>query len=80
MGWRSQDILRTAALVIAMYVGIRLLWFVNPLVFTAFLSILFGLGVSAGVDRLQKYRIPRALGATSTAFDMPAAAIAFFGL
>ena len=64
MGWRSQDILRTAALVIAMYIGVRLLWFVNPLVFTAFLSILFGLGVSAGVDRLQKLRIPRALGAT----------------
>ena len=64
MGWRSQDILRTAALVIAMYVGIRLIWFVNPLVFTTFLSILFGLGVSAGVDKLQRFRIPRALGAT----------------
>ena len=64
MGWRSQDILRTAALVIAMYVGVRLIWFVNPLVFTAFLSILFGLGVSAGVDRLQRFRVPRALGAT----------------
>lgn len=64
MGWRSQDILRTAALVIAMYVGIRLIWFVNPLVFTAFLSILFGLGVSAGVDKLQRFRIPRALGAS----------------
>ena len=64
MGWRSQDILRTAALVIAMYVGIRLIWFVNPLVFTTFLSILFGLGVSAGVDKLQRFRIPRAIGAT----------------
>lgn len=64
MGWRSQDILRTAALVIAMYVGIQLLWFVNPLVFTTFLAILFGLAVSAGVDRLQRFRIPRAVGAT----------------
>ena len=77
MGWRSQDILRTAALVIAMYVGIRLLWFVNPLVFTAFLSILFGLGVSAGVDRLQKYRIPRALGASLIVGGFIAALIAF---
>ena len=64
MGWRSQDILRTAALVIAMYVGIRLLWFVNPLVFTTFLAILFGLAVSSAVDRLQRFRIPRAIGAT----------------
>jgi predicted PurR-regulated permease PerM len=77
MGWRSQDILRTAALVIAMYVGVRLIWFVNPLVFTAFLSILFGLGVSAGVDRLQKFRIPRALGATLIVGGFIGALIAF---
>ncbi len=77
MGWRSQDVLRTAALVIAMYVGIRLLWFVNPLVFTAFLSILFGLGVSAGVDRLQKFRVPRAIGAALIVFGFLASLVGF---
>ena len=63
IGWRSKDILRTAALVIAMYIALRLLWFANALVLTAFLGILFGLAVSAGVDRLQRLRIPRGVGA-----------------
>src|SRR5689334_21140380 len=63
MGWRSKDVLRTAALVIAMYVGVRLLWFGSPLFLTAFLGILFGLAVSSGVDRLERWRIPRGVGA-----------------
>jgi predicted PurR-regulated permease PerM len=63
VGWRSRDILRTAALVMLMYVLLRLLWFAQTLVFTAFLGILFGLAVSSGVDRLARWRIPRGLGA-----------------
>src|SRR5262245_51499051 len=63
MGWRSKDILRTAALVIAMYIVVRLLWFASPLFLTAFLGILFGLAVSTGVDRLTRWRIPRGVGA-----------------
>src|SRR5690349_21158860 len=62
-GWRSRDILRTAALVIAMYLGVRLIWFANPLFLIAFLGLLFGLAVSSGVDRLERWRIPRGLGA-----------------
>jgi len=63
VGWRSKDILRTAALVMAMYVGLRLLWFASPLFLTAFLGILFGLAVSSGVDHLARWRIPRGMGA-----------------
>jgi predicted PurR-regulated permease PerM len=73
MGWRSTDILRTAALVIAMYVALRLLWFANALVLTTFLAVLFGLAVSAGVDRLERLRIPRGVGAAMIV-------LTFFGL
>ena len=62
-GWRSRDILRTAALVIAMYLGVQLLWFANALFLVAFLGLLFGLAVSSGVDRLERWRIPRGVGA-----------------
>jgi predicted PurR-regulated permease PerM len=63
VGWRSKDILRTAALVMAMYLALRLLWFANALFLTAFIGILFGLAVSSGVDHLARWRIPRGIGA-----------------
>lgn len=55
--------LRTAALVMAMYIVARLIWFANQLVLTTFLGVLFGLAVSSGVDRLARFRIPRGAGA-----------------
>src|SRR5918992_4369945 len=73
VGWRSTDVLRTAALVIAMYVALRLLWFASALVLTTFLAVLFGLAVSAGVDRLERLRIPRGVGAAMIV-------LTFFGL
>lgn len=63
VGWRSKDILRTAALVMAMYLALRLLWFANALFLTAFIGILFGLAVSSGVDHLARWRVPRGVGA-----------------
>jgi predicted PurR-regulated permease PerM len=72
-GWRSADVLRTASLVIAMYVALRVLWVANALVLTAFLGILIGLAVSAGVDRLTRWRLPRGLSAGLIV-------ITFFGL
>ena len=68
MGWRSQDVIRAAALVIAMYLGIRLLWFAYPLVFATFLGVLFGLAVSSGVDRLARYRVPRGIASALIVF------------
>jgi predicted PurR-regulated permease PerM len=62
-GWRSRDVVRTAALVLAMYLVLRLIWFANALFLTLFLGVLFGIAVSAGVDRLQRLRVPRGMGA-----------------
>lgn len=72
-GWRSIDILRAAALVMGLYLALRLLWLAHPLVLTAFLGILFGLAVARGVDYLERLRIPRGLAATLIVF-------AFYGL
>jgi predicted PurR-regulated permease PerM len=46
-----------------MYLFLRLLWFANALFLTIFLGILFAIAISAGVDRLQRWRIPRGIGA-----------------
>lgn len=71
--WRSGDVLRTAALVIAMYVLVRLVWFANALLLITFLGVLFGLAVSAGVDRLTQFGIRRGVGA-------PLIVVTFFAL
>lgn len=63
VGWRSRDIVRTAALVLAMYLALRLIWFANALFLTLFLGVLFAIAISAGVDRLQRFRVPRGMGA-----------------
>ena len=63
IGWHSKDVARAAALVMAIYLAMQLLWFANPLVIAAFLGVLFGLAVEAGVDRLERFRIPRGIGA-----------------
>ena len=63
VGWRSRDVLRTAVLVIGLYVAIQLLWFANELFLTAFLALLFGLALSAIVDRLERRGIPRGVAA-----------------
>jgi predicted PurR-regulated permease PerM len=54
VGWRSRDVIRAAALVFALYVVGRLLWFANSLVFVVFLGTLFGLAVGAAVDRIER--------------------------
>jgi predicted PurR-regulated permease PerM len=63
MGWRSRDVVRAAALVFAMYLGLQLLWFANALFLTVFLGVLFAIAISAGVDRLQRVGVPRGMGA-----------------
>lgn len=73
VGWRSRDVVRAAALVLAMYLLIQLIWFANALFLVAFLGTLFGIAVSSGVDRLEKWRIPRGLGAAMIV-------LSFFGL
>jgi predicted PurR-regulated permease PerM len=62
-GWQSRDIIRAGVLLLGLWILLKLLWFANALMFTVFLGILFGLAVEGGVDRLEKFRIPRGLGA-----------------
>lgn len=78
VGWQSRDVLRAAALVIALYYGLRLLWSAQSLVLTVFLAVLFGLAVSSGVDRISaipfgRFRIPRGVAAALIV-------LSFFGL
>jgi predicted PurR-regulated permease PerM len=63
VGWRSRDIVRTAALVLGMYLLVQLIWYANALFLLIFLGILFAIAISAGVDRLQRYGVRRGLGA-----------------
>ncbi len=63
MGWRTRDILRATAIVAGVYVALRLLWVGRSVFLLGFLGVLFGLALSAGVDYLQRIKIPRALGA-----------------
>jgi predicted PurR-regulated permease PerM len=73
VGWRSRDVVRAAGLVLAIYLALRLLWFANALFLVIFLGILFAIAVSAGVDRLERLRIPRGIGAALIV-------LSFFGL
>src|SRR4051812_46946684 len=63
VGWRSKDVLRTAGLIIGIYLTLKLLWVAHELFFVVFLGTLFGLAVASAVDRLERFRIPRGVGA-----------------
>ena len=63
VGWQSRDVLRATALAIALFVALKLFWYAQQLFFVVFLGVLFGLAVSSAVDRLQRFRIPRGIGA-----------------
>ena len=73
VGWRSRDVVRAAGLVLAMYLALRLLWFANALFLVTFMGILFAIAVSAGVDQLERLRVPRGVGAALIV-------LSFFGL
>jgi predicted PurR-regulated permease PerM len=75
--WRNTDVLRTAALVIGMYMLVRLVWFAHPLLLTAFLGVLFGLAVGSGVDQLVRLRIPRGVAAGLIVFTFFALLVGF---
>ena len=62
-GWQSRDVLRAGALLAGLWIFLKLVWFAHPLILTVFLGVLFGLAVEGGVDRLQRFKIPRGVGA-----------------
>lgn len=67
-GWRSRDILRAAALVLGFYFLLRLLWDAQAILLAAFLGVLFGLAVARGADWLERWRVPRGVGASLIVF------------
>jgi len=78
-GWRTADVMRAAAAVIAMYLLIRLIWVAQTVFLTAFLGILFGLAVSAGVDWVRaRIRLPRGLLAAIIVLGSAGAIVEFF--
>src|SRR5947199_2563789 len=64
--WRSADILRAAALVLGLWLAVRLLWVAYPLLFLSFLGLLFGLAVARSADFLERLHVPRGFGAALT--------------
>ena len=79
MGWRTSDVMRAAAAVIGMYLVIRLIWVAQSVFLTAFLGVLFGLAVSAGVDWLRpRLRLPRGVLATLIVLGSAGAIVGFF--
>jgi predicted PurR-regulated permease PerM len=75
VGWRSRDVVRAAALVMALYLGLRLLWFANTLVFVVFLGTLFGLAVARAVDYLERLHIRRGVASALVVFGTLAAIV-----
>ena len=71
-GWPSRDILRAAAIVAAVYVALQLLWVGRSVFLIGFFGVLLGIVLSAGVDWLQRFRVPRGLGAALLVLRIPA--------
>jgi predicted PurR-regulated permease PerM len=79
VGWRTADVMRAGAALIGMYLAIRLIWVAQTVFLTAFLGVLFGLAVSAGVDWLQpRLRVPRGVIAALIVLGSAGAVVAFF--
>ncbi|HWN18259.1 MAG TPA: AI-2E family transporter [Gemmatimonadales bacterium] len=61
--WPTRDVLRVLAIIAGFYITLQVLWVGRSIVLLTFLGVLFGIALSAGVDRLERKRVPRALGA-----------------
>ena len=62
-GWKTSDILRTLAIITGFYITLQLLWVGQSIVLLTFLGVLFGIALAAGVDWLERRRVPRGVGA-----------------
>jgi predicted PurR-regulated permease PerM len=61
--WPPRDILRAVAIVAGFYIVLQLLWIGRSVVLLTFLGVLFGLALTAGVNWLERKRVPRGVGA-----------------
>jgi len=71
------DAIRIAAMIVGLSLALLLLWHTRTLVLTVFLGVLFALAVSAGVDRLQRWKIPRGIAAPLIVFTFVGLVAAF---
>jgi predicted PurR-regulated permease PerM len=79
VGWSAVDVMRAAAVVFGMYLAIRLVWLAQTVFLTAFLGVLFGLAVSAGVDWVRaRVRLPRGVIAAVIVLGSAGAIVGFF--
>jgi predicted PurR-regulated permease PerM len=61
--WRSRDVLGATLIVAGVWLALELLWVARSVFFLAFLGVLFGITLSAGVTALQRRGLPRGVGA-----------------
>jgi predicted PurR-regulated permease PerM len=61
--WHTGDVVRTVAIAAAVIFALIGLWYASAILLFTFLGVLLGLPLTAGVDRLARWHIPRALGA-----------------
>jgi predicted PurR-regulated permease PerM len=59
----SAAALKVAALVLGVIVAARFLWIAHAIFIVTFLGVLLGLALAKAVDYLERFRVPRALGA-----------------
>jgi len=62
-GWTNSAVLRTVSLVLLVLAGVVVMWRASDIVLLIFLGNLFGLAVSRGARRLQRFKVPRTAGA-----------------
>jgi predicted PurR-regulated permease PerM len=72
-GWRSADLVRAAAIALAVWVAFQFVWRANALLFVVFLGVLFGVSVSAGVDVLAARGMRRGIASALIVFGSVAA-------
>jgi predicted PurR-regulated permease PerM len=71
------DAFRIATMVSGFFVALLLLWQIRTLVLTVFLGVLFALAVSAGADRLERWKVPRGIAAPLIVFTFVGLVAAF---
>lgn len=70
---RDRNALRIVVWLAVIYVALQFAWRTRSIILVVFLGVLFAIAVSAGADKLQKLRVPRAIGA-------PLIVLSFIGL
>ena len=79
-GWSPANVLRTAAIVVGLYVALRLFWTAHEVFFLAFIGVFFGLTLSSAADRLQRSGIPRAVAHRSSSSWCSRRSLAWYSL